>query len=49
VIETLLQSLKRDILSQKKTTEVHKPFVVRTFDLGADVQLDREEMYNEFR
>jgi len=26
---------------------LHKPFVVRTFDLGTDVQIDREEMYIE--
>jgi len=39
IIEILLQSLKSDMPKQKK------PFQVRTFNLGEDVQVDRDELY----
>jgi hypothetical protein len=43
-IELLLQSLKDDLSSKDKT---RKPFEIRTFNLGSDVQIDREQMYLE--
>ena len=47
VIEVLLESLKHDI-AQTEFRQTHPaPFRVRTFDLGRDISLDREEMYAE--
>ncbi len=46
-IELLLQSLKDDIAPRKTHQTVRKPFTIRTFNLGTDIQLDREEMYAE--
>ena len=48
IIEYILQSLKHDI--QPKTTNMirqQKPFKVRSFHLGQDVQCDRDEIYAE--
>lgn len=45
VIELLLQSLKDEITSAEPVQVVRKPFRVRTFDLGIDIQIDRAEMY----
>lgn len=45
VIELLLQSLKEEIAQSQAAPPPHKPFRVQTFDLGADVMIDREEMY----
>lgn len=45
VIELLLQSLKDEIAQSEAVLAPHKPFRVQTFDLGADVTVDREEMY----
>ncbi len=42
VIELLLQSLKDEIIHDEP---VRKPFRIRTFNLGKDIQLDRDEMY----
>lgn len=42
VIELLLQSLKDEIIHDEP---VRKPFHIRTFNLGKDIQLDRDEMY----
>ncbi len=47
VIEALLQSLKYDIAHHKPRQVAPKPFTVRTFNLGTDIHLDREEMYAE--
>ncbi len=47
VIEALLQSLKRDIAHPELRETRRKPFRVRTFNLGEDISLDREEMYAE--
>lgn len=45
VIELLLQSLKEEIAQSQAVQAPRKPFRVQTFDLGADVTVDREEMY----
>ena len=45
IIEILLQSLKNDIPKQKIITKHTKPFRVRTFNLGLDIQVDRDELY----
>ncbi len=47
VIELILQSLKEDIVHDKTNQKACKSFTVRTFNLGEDVQLDREAMYAE--
>ncbi|MCZ7670948.1 MAG: hypothetical protein M5U34_29285 [Chloroflexi bacterium] len=44
IIELLLQSLKDDLSAKDKPQQ---PFKVRTFNLGSDVQADREQMYLE--
>ena len=41
-IELLLQSLKDEIAPSQPVWESHKPFRVHTFDLGTDIQFDRE-------
>lgn len=46
-IEVLLQSLKEEITHHEPRQVVRKPFTVRTFNLGTDIHLDREEMYAE--
>ena len=48
IIEYILQSLKHDI--QPKATSItfqRKPFKVRSFHLGQEVQCDRDEIYAE--
>lgn len=45
VIELLLQSLKNEIAHKESVQAVRKPFRIRTFDLGTDIQIDRDEMY----
>lgn len=47
VIELLLQSLKAEIAQSEVMQPACKPFRVQTFDLGADVIVDREAMYYE--
>ena len=47
VIEVLLESLKHDIAPAETHQARPAPFRVRTFDLGRDVSLDRDEMYAE--
>jgi len=44
-IELLLQSLKNEIVQSEPMQAVRKPFRIRTFNLGTDIQMDREEMY----
>lgn len=44
-IEMLLQSLKKDIPQQEPVTKPKKPFKVRTFNLGLDIQVDRDQLY----
>ena len=50
VIELLLQSLKND-LAQESTQAITKqqPFTARQFNLGKDITLNREELYNEHK
>lgn len=45
IIELLLQSLKEDISSKNTKDKMLEPFKIRTFNLGSDIQIDREEMY----
>lgn len=47
IIEFLLQSLKRELPQSNPAQQTRKPFRVRTFNLGADIHMDREEMYAE--
>ncbi|MEM7331473.1 MAG: hypothetical protein AAF490_05210 [Chloroflexota bacterium] len=47
IIELLLQYLKEDISSENRKEQKHEPFNIRTFNLGNDIQLDREEMFLE--
>jgi hypothetical protein len=47
IIELLLQSLKEDISSKDTKAKRPEPFKIRTFNLGKDIQFDREEMYLE--
>jgi len=46
--EMILQSLKQDI-SQKpvQSPTQNKKFVVRTFNLGQEVHINRDELYSE--
>ncbi len=46
IIELILGSLKRDIQTRVNTNS-SKPFVVRHFSLGQDIQVDRDELYAE--
>lgn len=46
-IEVLLQSLEHNIVPPRSSTIPQHSFTVRTFDLGTDIALDREEMYAE--
>ena len=46
-IEILLQSLKQDMTHPEPHTKAQKRFTVRTFNLGADISVNREEMYAE--
>jgi len=45
VIELLLQSLKDEIAQSEARQASRKPFRVQSFDLGADVSVDRTELY----
>ncbi|MCB0035523.1 MAG: hypothetical protein KDE51_15935 [Anaerolineales bacterium] len=46
IMELLLQSLKHDLTKQQANTKKErKPFVVKTFDLGEDISVDREALY----
>jgi hypothetical protein len=47
IIELLLQSLKEDISSKGTKAKTLEPFKIRTFNLGGDIRMDREEMYLE--
>ncbi len=47
LIEILLQSLKHDIVHPGRQERSRTPFRVRTFNLGTNNSLDREEMYAE--
>ena len=47
IIELLLHSLKKDIASKNIEAQNPKPFKIRTFNLGSDIQFDREEIYLE--
>lgn len=44
-IELLLQSVKNEITVDEEVGTSRKPFRIRTFDLGGDVQYDRNAMY----
>nr|VFK44530.1 MAG: hypothetical protein BECKTC1821E_GA0114239_103633 [Candidatus Kentron sp. TC] len=45
VIKILLESLQHDMNHSTSRERYPKPFRVRTFNLGADVSLDRDDMY----
>lgn len=45
VIELLIQSLKDEITRSESVQVARKPFRVRTFNLGTDIHIDRDEMY----
>ncbi len=48
LIEVLLQSLKYDIQTTHVVkTPQWKPFTVRLFNLGSDIQVDRDVIYAE--
>jgi hypothetical protein len=47
IIEAILQSLKNDLGSSPKPSSSIKPFKVRQFNLGEDINIDREELYAE--
>lgn len=47
IIEVLLQSLKEDISAKDIKAKTLEPFKIRTFNLGSDIQIDREEIYLE--
>jgi hypothetical protein len=47
VMELLLQSLKAEVLLNKPLPQAPQPFQVRTFNLGADVLVDRDLLYAE--
>jgi hypothetical protein len=47
VIEIILQSLKRDIKQAPVNGKKFKPFKVRTFSLGEEVHVNRDELYSE--
>ncbi len=44
MIELLLQSVKDDLKSNSTSS---KPFKVRSFSLGDDISINRDELYNE--
>jgi hypothetical protein len=44
MIELLLQSVKDDLKSNSTSS---KPFKVRSFSLGNDISINRDELYNE--
>lgn len=46
-IEMLLASLKNELFQHASAQEPRRPFRVRPFDLGADIQVDRDEIYAE--
>ena len=47
VMELLLQSLKAEVIPNESFQVTYKPFRIRTFNLGAEINIDREEMYAE--
>ena len=47
VMELLFHSLKAEITQSASFQVTYKPFRVRAFNLKADIDLDREEMYAE--
>ena len=51
VIELLLQSLKQDILAREepRDTPPFDAFTARQFNLGQDIQVDRDTIYGDMR
>ena len=51
VIELLLQSLKQDILAREKPRDIPplNAFTARQFNLGQDIQVDRDTIYGDMR
>jgi hypothetical protein len=47
IIELLLQSLKDDMSSISPSVKIGEPFTIRTFNLGEDIRIDRDELYAE--
>lgn len=46
-IEQLLASLKQELFQSEPLEQPRGPFQIRTFDLGADIQVDRDEIYTD--
>lgn len=46
-IEMLIASLKQEVFRQKPGKADRDSFHIRTFDLGAEIDIDRDEMYAE--
>ena len=50
IIEILLQSVKHDLhFTPLRKTPYRKPFQVRTFHLGRDVHVDRDDIYADVK
>lgn len=47
IIEILFRSLKNDIKTVVKKAKPFKQFKVRTFGLGQEIHIDRDELYTE--
>ena len=48
IIELILQTLKRDMnIIRQASKKTHKPFRVRTFNLGQEIHVDRDLIYYE--
>lgn len=43
----LIASLKQEVFRQKPGKADRDSFQIRTFDLGAEIDIDRDEMYAE--
>ncbi len=47
LIELLLESLKHDLDTEGNGHKLHTTFKLRTFDLGQDIEVDRDAIYSE--
>jgi len=47
IMEILFRSLKNDIKTVVKKAKPFKQFKVRTFGLGQEIHIDRDELYSE--
>lgn len=46
IIESLLDSLKADIMNQNQSTQ-YVPFTIKKISLGREIHVDRENLYSE--